>query len=265
MISHEDDEEIIEEVEYIGKIIDPRKGEVIINEDKEIEEDSNRLFEEVDSIREIRNKIITLHLYIEKAMDRILNLVFGKRKQMRFYKKIEFLKKGAFIDNNQEYNLKAINELRNDYAHTLEIELIESKYFQLVEDLKLSGYISGNSHHDKFQLVTHQILFELNDVYNRERVKRGEGKIEKGLTDEDVKRKLEEEGQLFWQFCKILKHKKEGYDETYWLQCPYCNKGEIVKEDDRTPGFKESRFIECNRCGLGGDGTTLKIETIKIV
>ena len=258
-----EDEEIVEEVEYIGKSADPRKGKIIINEDKEVREDYKRLFKEIDSIKEKRNKIITLHLYIEKAMDRIVSLILGKHEKMKFYKKIEFLEKRGFIDNNQSYNLKAINKLRNDYAHILEIELIESKYLQLVKDLKLSGHVFANPHHDKFQLIVHQILFELNDIYNRERVKKGEGTIEKSLTNTDVKRKLEKEGKLFWQLCKILKYKKEGYDEIYHLQCPYCNKGEIIRERDGTPGFKESFFIGCTNCGLSGDGSTLKIETIK--
>jgi ssDNA-binding Zn-finger/Zn-ribbon topoisomerase 1 len=177
--------------------------------------------------------------------------------------KIEFLENRGLIDIDQSHNLKLINRLRNDYTHTLKVEAIESKYFQLVENLKLSGYVSANSHYDKFQLVIHQILFELKDIYYKEMAKNGTGKIEKGLTDSDIKLELEKQGKLFWQLCKILKHEKKEYLETYILQCPYCNKGQIVREGDRTPGFKESFFVACNNCGLNGDGSYLDIKTIK--
>jgi hypothetical protein len=263
MTFDEDEEtQIIEEVEYIGKSIDPREDKVITKEDKEVEGDYERLFREIDSIKEKRNKIITLHLYIEKAIDRIISLVLNKEISS-FYGKIEFLKAKKLINDDQFHNLKIINNLRNDYAHILETELIESKYFQLVDDLKLSGYISANPHHDKFQLIIHQILFELNDIYDKGRVKRGEGKIELGLTDAEIKAKLEGEGKLSWQFCKILKYEKEVYDERYTLQCPYCNTGEIIRMKEGTPGFKDSFFIGCTNCGLDGDGSELKMETIK--
>lgn len=253
--------EIIEEIEYIGRHSDLRKEKIIIKDDERVEKDHKRLIEEIDSIEEKRNKIITLHLYIEKAMDRIIDLLLGKK--IGFYKKIEFLETKGIIDSNQSYNLKIINNLRNDYAHILEIELIESKYFQMVEKLKLSGYVSANPHHDRFQLIVHQVLFELEYIYNKERAKKGAGKIESGLTDAEIKAKLEKEGRLFWQLCKVLDYEKEGYDERYTLQCPYCNKGELIRMIDATPGFKESFFIGCTNCGLEGDGSTLKIETIQ--
>jgi len=74
---------------------------------------------------------------------------------------------------------------------------------------------------------------------------------------------LEKDGKLSWQFCKIIKYEKEEYDEKYILQCPYCNKGEIIRIIDRTPGFKESYFVKCSNCGLDGDGSNLNMETIK--
>ncbi len=58
----DEDIEIVEEVEFIGMSTDPRAEKI------DIEEDPERLFYEVDSIKEKRNKIITLHLYIEKAI-----------------------------------------------------------------------------------------------------------------------------------------------------------------------------------------------------
>lgn len=256
------DEDFIEEVEYLGISPDLRKERVIIEDDEEPYEDHEEFEEEINSIRDKRNKIITFHLYIERAIDRIIDLVLGKEIGS-FYGKIEFLKARKLIDDDQFYNLEIINDLRRDYAHILKIEEIEPKYLRLLESLKLSGYVSANPHYDKFQLIVHQILSELKYIHHRERAKKGDGKIENGLTDNDVRRKLEKDKELFWQFCKILKYEKEGYDERYVLQCPYCNQGEIVRIRDGTPGFKESYFVECTNCGLDGDGSNLKIETIK--
>ena len=255
-----EDDNIIEEVEYLSKITDPRE-ETVSNNKQEIIRDHEELEGEIEKIKEKRNKIITLHLYIERAIDRIINLVLGK-KISSFYGKIEFLKSQKIINGDQFYNLDIINDLRRDYAHILKIEEIEPKYFQLVENLRLSGYIYANPHYDKFQLIVHQILFELKDIYDKENAKKGHGEIKKGLTDKEIKEGLEKDGKLFWQYCKILKYNKEGYEETYVLQCPYCNKGEIVRIRDGTPGFKESFFVKCSNCGLDGDGSYLNIKSI---
>lgn len=63
-----------EEVEYVGRLVNPRREEVEIKEDEEVKETYNRLFNDINTIKERRNKIITLHLHIEKAMDRIIKV-----------------------------------------------------------------------------------------------------------------------------------------------------------------------------------------------
>jgi predicted RNA-binding Zn-ribbon protein involved in translation (DUF1610 family) len=256
----DDDTEFIEEVEFIGKTEDPRKDKIVISPDKEVEKDFNRLFYEMDNLSGRRDKIITLHLYLDKSMSRIISLLNPSFKKWKFFKKVEYLENNGLIELDQIYNLKEINKLRNKYAHLLEIEKIEFEYQLMVEKLKLSGKVFANPHHDKFQLVIYQLLFELNSIYDNERVKRGEGTIQKGMNDEEIKNKLVQEGTLFWQFCKIINYEKEGYTERYELLCPFCGKGKIIRERDGTPGFKDSFFVKCDNCGLDGDGSTLELK-----
>ncbi len=54
IFNENEDGGIIEEVEYIGKSVDPRKEKVTIKKDKEVEEDYKRFFKEIDSIKEKR-------------------------------------------------------------------------------------------------------------------------------------------------------------------------------------------------------------------
>lgn len=70
------------------------------------------------------------------------------------------------------------------------------------------------------------------------------------------------EGRVFWQECEILRQESPAQDETRWyLRCPLCGQGEIVRWKDATPGYKDSSMVPCTVCGLSGDGSYLDVRT----
>ena len=221
---------------------------------------SQRFYEkyvlEINNPNPLRSKILTFHLCIEYWLNRIGDAIKLKLKNYTFNKKIETLNKRGLLNKQLYSNIKKINRIRNIYTHNLDANGIEVS--NLLEGLTFSNDFITSSR-DKFEAVSIQTMFELEGIYlNLIYPQRSEF-----YSDEETKQKLIDSGKLFWQSCEILDVKKEGYDERYTLKCPYCCKGEIIKIHEGMPGFKDSYFIPCQRCGLTGDGSTLLFNSIK--
>lgn len=220
-----------------------------------------RLANEINNPDPLRSKILTLHLYIEHWLDRIIEKEKNKGKNFgnvsKFWLKNKVLHDSKIIGGRLYSNINIINEIRNIYAHTLELEKVQDRIHERLSQLKFSPDFDTSSK-DILESITIQSMFELEETYLR-----SFGEVDE-YNDEEIKNKLVKEGKLFWQYCDIVsKHFEPGNEEVYELRCPYCLEGKIVRISDRTPGFKSSFFIPCNKCGLTGEGSTLILETIK--
>lgn len=217
----------------------------------------DRLLDEIFDPDPLRSHVITLHLYIEYWLDKILNgLGITNIDRMNFNKKINCLNEKGAIENDLYQNIVAINRLRNIYAHELDLEKATKKVIGLLNDMKVDPYFVSTDA-DHFRSICLQSMMLLEAIF-------ANGCKSPRLADfpcEEVKNKLLASGQLHWQECEILEKKESGYIEKYKLRCPLCREGIIEREKDNTPGFKESDIWPCNVCGISGSGTTLDLRT----
>jgi len=67
-------------------------------------------------------------------------------------------------------------------------------------------------------------------------------------------------GKKYWKTCIILKREINGKNVEYFIRCPRCLKGVIVRVKDKAKenvsGWKGS-FVPCNKCGLTGENSFL--------
>lgn len=257
-----------EEPVFFSKLANLRRKEK--NVSVRIESTINdRLFSEIGDIKEQRNKIITLHLFIEYWLNKILEKIFDNenitKNYNNFYGKLNELNNLGVLDKTLFFNINSINKIRNKYAHELEIEKIQTQINELINSLIIRPDYETNDA-DKFRYIVVQTMMDLEEIYHRaEKIKLPIlFELESdNLTDEKFRKQLIDEGSLYWQYCKILDTEKIGYITRYVLKCPYCLVGKIIRERDDTPGFKESEICPCDNCGLHGESTELKYETIK--
>ena len=217
-----------------------------------------QLYDEVFDPNPARSHVITLHLYVEHWLDRLFKKL-GTKRPWSFSKKLDALfVKGVFEPQLYE-NLKVINQLRNIYAHQLDLAKAHKKVVRALESIQLDPYFMTTDP-DKLRAVCVQTMFLLEATYNNE------CKPPKlpAFPTEAAKQRLIADGRLFWQECEILKKKQPGEHLLTWiLRCPLCKTGLIKREKDNTPGFRESNFHPCDSCGLDGDGSYLSLQTAK--
>lgn len=234
-------------------LADPRQSKFALPKDGIHE----RLIDEIFDPNPLRSHVITLHLYVEYWLDRILTTLKNPDvNQMTFHKKASYLKDKGVLDADLFANILAINRLRNVYAHELDLEKANKKVADILLGLKIDPYfISTDS--DRFRSVCVQTMMLLESTLaNGCKPPRLQA-----FPHEEARNKLLGTGQLFWQECEIIGKEERGYITTYQLLCPLCLEGSIEREKDNTPGFKESTMWLCKVCGLSGDGSTLKLET----
>ncbi len=217
----------------------------------------DRLLEEIFDPNPLRSHVITLHLYVEYWLDKILNGIgvanIGK---LTFSKKINCLNDSGAIEDDLYKNIIAINRLRNIYAHELDLEKANKKVMGLLMEMKVDPYFISTDH-DNFRSVCLQSMMLLEATFVN-------GCKSPRLSDfphGKVKEKLLKDGQLHWQKCEIMSKTQHGYIYKYELSCPLCLKGVIKREKDNTPGCRESDIWPCNICGLSGNGSTLELGT----
>jgi predicted RNA-binding Zn-ribbon protein involved in translation (DUF1610 family) len=228
---------------------------------------NERLLSELSDIQEQRNKIITLHLFIEYWLNRILEKIFDDTKITKYHRnfmnKLHELNNLKVLDEILFSNISTINKIRNKYAHELEIEKIQDQIDEMIRSLKIRPDYETTDN-DKFRYIVVQTMMDLEEICNKAaKIKSPIIDDSDDLSDDDIKSQLISEGKLFWQSCEILGTEKMGYITKYTLKCPYCIEGKIIREKDDTPGYKESEFWACDNCGLDGDSNHLIYETIK--
>lgn len=207
-----------------------------------------QLFEQVFAPDEIRSHVITLHLYVEYWLDKILDKLKVKD-QGTFYKNMVYLNDKGFFQQTTFENIETINRIRNLYAHELDLESVTPKVLELIKKLKLNP-LFHTTDKDLLRPACVQTMFELEATYNLG------GKIpDIKFPDADIAKKLKEDSKILWHECQILRKEKSGYIEKFVIKCPRCNEGEVIREKDNTPGHKESSMNSCAKCGLTGDGS----------
>jgi hypothetical protein len=127
--------------------------------------------------REPRAGAIIWHAYIEDLLDWILrdHVRISERliKKSSFHHKIRVLEKSGVLPEPTVANLYAINEIRNRYAHDIEIETQEfdAKVRGVIERLK--WYDEGSFLYEKynttllFSTLANNIYHELHHLYWR--------------------------------------------------------------------------------------------------
>lgn len=217
----------------------------------------DRLLEDIFDPNPLRSHVITLHLYVEYWLDKILSVIgVANVAGLTFSKKINCLNEKNVIEEELYKNIVAINRLRNVYAHELDLEKANKKVIGLLHEMKVDPYFVTTDD-DHFRSVCLQSMMLLEATF-------ANGCKSPRLSDfphERIKQKLLENGQLHWQECEIMNKTENGYISEYKLRCPLCLKGVIEREKDNTPGFRESYMRPCNVCGLSGDGSKLELES----
>ena len=235
-------------------LADSRRSEYVIPEVAIYD----KLLEEIFEPNPLRSHVITLHLYVEYWLDKILSAIGASNiDRMTFNRKINFLNDKGIIEEDLFNNIVSINRLRNVYAHELDLEKANEKVMSLLRKMKIDPYFETTDS-DIFRSVCLQSMMLLEATF-------ANGCKSPRLEDfpyEKVKEKLLKEGRLFWQECEITDKKVQGYIHQYQLRCPLCKEGVIEREKDKTPGFKESFMGSCNVCGLSGNGSTLELNTV---
>jgi len=212
----------------------------------------NEVFSEPDGTR---SHVITLHLYVEYWLDRLLTKLRLSVDQS-FHSKIQRLKEHGALEEPLAANLHEINRLRNIYAHELDLTAAEARVHALLGQLQFDPYFQSTDP-DTLRSVCIQVMFLLEATYHND------CKPPKlpGFPHGAIKARLEADGKLHWGECETLSRNVQGYIEEYLLRCPFCNIGTITRERDGTPGFKDAWMSRCDICGLTGDGYFLNLDT----
>ncbi|ACY13329.1 hypothetical protein [Haliangium ochraceum] len=216
-----------------------------------------RLWHEIEEPDILRSAIITLHLYIEYWLTKIMTCHGITEQNARtFYLKAKRLYEAGALSQENYDNILKINKIRNIYAHELELEQAEPQVRSLLSNTWLDPYFWTNDP-DKFRAVSIQTMFLLESTWNN-----GGTPPSMDYPAAEMRGKLIQEGKIHWGECLSLSAEDISQYETRWtLSCPLCGEGEITRYKDNTPGFRESDMGRCSNCGLTGNGTELLLET----
>jgi hypothetical protein len=94
----------------------PRKSKALIT----------NLIKDVSSVKEPRLLVITGHLYFDYILEKMLDKEphsLNKQQRESFHAKLEFLNTRSKFDHQTYNGLKAINKLRNSFAHNIFYDL----------------------------------------------------------------------------------------------------------------------------------------------
>jgi uncharacterized protein YutE (UPF0331/DUF86 family) len=240
---------------FFGMLADPRKSKYVIPEERIAEE----LLDEIFDPNPLRSHVITLHLYVEYWLDKLLEAVSEEKiHKLSFSRKLEILKNKNIIEGDLYDNIQSINKLRNIYAHELDLQAANRKVQALLNEMKVDPYFV-TSDKDHFRSICLQSIMLLEATF-------ANGCKSPRLNEfpyEEIRQKLLTEGKIHWQECDMLSKTVDGYISTYKLKCPICQDGVITREKDDTPGFRDSFITACTKCGLTGDGMYLEIRIPK--
>ena len=110
---------------------------------------------------EPRACIILCQVVIEYYVNKSLQLLNENEKDLRFDKKIELLKNSKIIGNGYAHDLLILYEIRNMYAH--EIEILESRVKDKLNSIKFLPHITKQC--KEKNVVDH--YFQLFDIYRK--------------------------------------------------------------------------------------------------
>jgi len=134
-----------------------------------------RLITDLNSITDIRSKVITLHLYLEFLIDNFLDSFFVKSKEilenLSFYNKFRIIEAIGF-DEKLCKNIKKINSFRNQFAHKLNLSSIKLDFSDVyVEEPEKFSKLNDL---DKIQILAVETLLKINKQFHEFLKWRGE-------------------------------------------------------------------------------------------
>jgi hypothetical protein len=217
-----------------------------------------KLLEEILNPDIMRSQVITLHLYIEYWLDKLLQKIHIDAEKFMLCKKVIKLNEAGAFEAPLYKNLLTVNKLRNIYAHELDLVRAATEVKRRIKDLTLDPYFI-TSDTDQFRSVCVQTMFLLEATYNN-----GCKPPKLLFPTDDTRKRLLETGKLHWQECELLSKTGGGYIVDWMLRCPLCVQGSIKREKDSTPGLKDSSMWPCDVCGLSGDGVYVNLNTAKL-
>lgn len=215
-----------------------------------------RLSEEILNPDINRSQVITLHLYIEYWLDRCLEKLQIKKDKLTFHKKLVKLNEKKVFKPSLYNNLLIVNQLRNIYAHELDLSKTKEKVKTKINELETDLFFT-TSDSNRFRSVCMYTMFLLEATYNNGCIPPERSPFPVDATRE----KLIKQGTLHWNECELISRSGGGYVVESTLRCPLCNIGSIKRERDSTPGFKESSWQSCEVCGLSGDRAYVDLST----
>ena len=123
----------------------------------------------ITQIEDLRVIAILVQAIIEWYLDRLLWINFSKSnvlQDIRYQKKIEILKNQKILDQQLEHDLLKIYDIRNEYAH--ELEIYEQKIRDILDSVKRQSHVRRNKELDnkqRFLKYTESIIKTLQRTY----------------------------------------------------------------------------------------------------
>jgi len=128
------------------------------------------LVDDLNEINEVRNKVITLHLYVELLMNIFIDSFFvngeliTNSRSFSFYKKIIIIEALGF-DKQLCQNIKMINEYRNKFAHNLNLSSINLGFSKVY--VKDPEEFSRLNDINKIQILAVESLIRMNEQFHK--------------------------------------------------------------------------------------------------
>lgn len=206
----------------------------------------------------LRSHVITLHLYVEHWLNKLMEGIGRRISGCTFAKKTNTLAKVGTLDGDLLHNIQLINKVRNIFAHELDLDAAEAQVRGLLQGLRQDPYFSS-SDMDPLRAACVQTIFAMEATF----ANGCKPLASNEFPHESVRAKLLEKGSLFWQECELLSKEIRGTEHIYTLRCPLCHEGTIEREKETLVGHKSSSIFPCIVCGLNGDGSSLDLSTAK--
>ena len=130
------------------------------------------LVEDIIRTKDFTLAVLQLHLLLEYSINGIIsglfkkpNIIFDKRDLNFFSNKVDILEAlGIIEDKDILYNIRQINAIRNDFAHTLETDKIFKSTKDRIRSMKTLGISIRKNESDyemEFKLISMETTTEL--------------------------------------------------------------------------------------------------------
>ena len=128
------------------------------------------LVDHLNRIKEVRNKVITLHLYVEFLMNNFLEAFFPNSKEIvesnrfSFWHKLKIIEAMGFNEQLCK-NIGKINSFRNQFAHKLDLESIVLNFDNVY--VREPEKFSGLDDIKKIQILAVETLINMNEDFHK--------------------------------------------------------------------------------------------------